>query len=74
LRENGNEWMTTREIADAVNEAKRYRRRQPGVVTAFQIHERTKNYEDLFERKGSRVRLRSWDYADAASSDSPSRT
>jgi hypothetical protein len=27
-------------------------------VTAFQIHGRTRNYDQLFERQGSEVRLR----------------
>jgi transcriptional regulator with XRE-family HTH domain len=59
LNENGNAWMTTREVADAVNRAKRYRRRVPGIVTPYQVHGRTKNYDEVFERKGARVRLRS---------------
>jgi len=58
LHEQGNVWMTTREIADAVNEAQRYRKtRTRGPITPFQIHGRTKNYDEVFERKGSRVRL-----------------
>jgi hypothetical protein len=51
--------MTTREIADAVNEAGRYRKkRTEGPVTPYQIHGRTKNCPEVFERKGARVRLR----------------
>jgi len=58
LHEQGNVWMTTREIADAVNEAQRYRKKRTrGPITPFQIHGRTKNYDEVFERKGSRVRL-----------------
>lgn len=58
LRERGNEWITTQELADAVNERARYRKRDGSTVTAFQIHGRTRNYGQLFERDGSQVRLR----------------
>jgi hypothetical protein len=57
LRAHGNPWMTTQEIADAVNERGRYRKKDGSAVTAFQIHGRTKNYSHLFDRDGSRVRL-----------------
>lgn len=58
LRASGIEWMTTQEIADQVNARGRYHKRDGSEVTAFQIHGRTRNYSDLFEREGSRVRLR----------------
>lgn len=58
LREHANGWMTTQEIADAVNERARYHRRDGFEVTAFQIHGRTRNYRPLFEREGSRVKPR----------------
>jgi transcriptional regulator with XRE-family HTH domain len=59
LDKRGNGWMTTRDIADAVNEAQRYRKETTSSpVTPFQIHGRTKNYDEVFERKGSHVRLR----------------
>jgi hypothetical protein len=58
LRNAGNRWMTTHEIAAEVNLARRYRTRKRTDVTAFQIHGRTRNYNALFERDGSRVRLR----------------
>jgi len=58
LRDAGNRWMTTHEIAAEVNLARRYRTREGTDVTAFQIHGRTRNYSTLFERDGSRVRLR----------------
>jgi hypothetical protein len=57
LRENGA--MTTAQLADAVNRAGRYRKRDGTPVTAFQIHGRTRNYSQLFEREGTTVRLRS---------------
>jgi hypothetical protein len=58
LRELGNAWMSTQEIADLVNERARYRKRDGSAVTAFQIHVRTRNYGYLFERQGSQIRLR----------------
>lgn len=58
LREAGNRWLTTTEIAERVNARGRYKKRDGTAVTAFQIHGRTKNYPALFERDGSRVRLR----------------
>jgi hypothetical protein len=58
LRETGNRWMTTREIADRVNARALYWKRDGSAVTAFQIHGRTRNYSDLFERESSSVRLR----------------
>ncbi|MEX1263848.1 MAG: GIY-YIG nuclease family protein [Actinomycetota bacterium] len=57
LREHGNPWMTTQEIADGVNERDRYRKRDGSAVTAFQIHGRTRNYGHIFDRQGSQVRL-----------------
>jgi len=50
--------MTTQELADAVNERGRYRKADGSSITAFQIHGRTRKYSDLFERRGSQVRLR----------------
>jgi hypothetical protein len=58
LRERGGGWMTTRELADAVNERGRYHKRDGSPVDDFQVHGRTKNYPQLFDRDGSRVRLR----------------
>jgi hypothetical protein len=58
LRGHGG-WMTTAEIADDVARRGRYKK-QDGTsnVTAFQVHGRTRNKPQLFERDGSRVRLR----------------
>lgn len=62
LRENGNRWMTTEELARAVARRKRYVKRDgTSKVTAFQIHGRTKesgSYAHIFERNGSKLRLR----------------
>jgi TDG/mug DNA glycosylase family protein len=57
LMENGNRWMTTRELADEVNRRGRYHKRNGSPVTAFQVHGRTRQYSSLFERQGSSVRL-----------------
>lgn len=51
-------WATTSEIADEVNRRGNYRKRAGTAVDSFQIHGRTKNYPQVFERDGSRVRLR----------------
>jgi len=57
LREAGNRWMTTTEIAEQVNARGQYRRRDGGPVTPFQVHGRTRQYRRLFARDGARVRL-----------------
>ena len=53
---NDNAWLTTHEIAEQVNRRGRYRRKNRSKVTDYQVHGSTKNYPDLFERKGSLVR------------------
>jgi hypothetical protein len=58
LREGGNRWRTTTEIADQVNRRMRYTKRDESKVTPFQIHGRTRQMREWFEREGSRVRLR----------------
>lgn len=57
LRDRGRP-MTTKELAVAVNEAGRYRKRDGSPVAPLQIHSRTRNYAHLFEREGARVSLR----------------
>lgn len=56
---NGNRWMSTTELASEVA-ARQVYIKQDGTsdVTAFQVHGRIKNYTELFERNGTRVRLR----------------
>lgn len=61
LREGGNAWMTTSDIAMAVNSRGRFHKQDGSEVTAFQVRRRTRNYAKLFERQGSRVRLRAID-------------
>jgi hypothetical protein len=58
LRDRVDRWMTCDELAALVNKRGRYRKRDGTPVTGFQAHGRTKNYAHLFERDGSRVRLR----------------
>lgn len=58
LSESADEWMTTAEIAALVTSRGRYHKGDRSPMTAFQIHGRTRNYSKLFERDGSRVRLR----------------
>jgi len=51
--------MTTQEIADVLNRNKLYQKRDGSDISAFQIHGRTKNYSNLFDRNGSIVSLKS---------------
>ncbi|WP_205461755.1 GIY-YIG nuclease family protein [Mangrovibacterium lignilyticum] len=50
-----NRWMSTQEIANELNTNKWYSKKDGSLITAFQIHGRTKNYKDLFERNGALV-------------------
>jgi hypothetical protein len=58
LTENGNVPMTARALADAVSDRGLYRKRDGSLVEINQIHARTNNYHDLFEKDGSLIRLR----------------
>jgi hypothetical protein len=58
LREHGNEWMTARELATEINGRALYQKRDGSAVETNQIHARTKNYSNLFEKTGSKIRLR----------------
>ena len=58
LSEHDNKWMTARELADIVNERKLYRKKDGTEVEINQVHARTTNYKKLFEKDGSRIRLR----------------
>ena len=60
LCENMHE-MTTQEIADEINQRRLYTKKDSTEVTAFQIHGRTRNYPQLFTRRGSWVGLVEWD-------------
>lgn len=50
--------MSTREIADALNRNKWYEKKDRSAITDFQIHGRTRNYPQFFDRNGSMVFLR----------------
>ena len=58
LRERGGAPMTARELADAVNERGLYRKRDGSPVEVNQVHARASNYEELFEKEGSHIKLR----------------
>ena len=50
--------MTSRELADAINEQALYRQKKGGLVPAGQISARMNRYRDLFERDpAGRIRL-----------------
>ena len=53
----GNSWLTTVELAGLVNRRGRYRKRDGSPVSSSQIHARTRNYSELFQRSGSLARL-----------------
>lgn len=57
LEEAGNEAMTARELADAVNRRGLYRKRDGSPVEVNQVHARVNNY-DLFEKSGPKIRLK----------------
>jgi HB1/ASXL restriction endonuclease-like protein with HTH domain len=58
LQENGNQPMTVRQLADAVNGRGLYRKRDGSPVEVNLVHARTSNYEALFEKNGPMIRLR----------------
>lgn len=57
LRENENEWMTVRQLADTINERGLYEKRDGSLVDPSQIHARANKYHAMFEKDGRRVRL-----------------
>ncbi len=58
LREHDGAPMTARELADAVTQRGLYRKRDGSPVEVNQVHARASNYEELFEKDGSLIRLR----------------
>ncbi|MGH8945015.1 MAG: hypothetical protein ACRDVL_02565 [Acidimicrobiia bacterium] len=58
LSDNGNKWITAGDLAAEVNRRNLYRMRDGRPVEASQIHARVRNYSHLFEKNGSRIRLR----------------
>lgn len=61
--------MSTTEIAKEINTRGSYTKRDGSPITAFQIHGRTRNYPQYFERNGSTVTL-----TDSASAATPKAT
>lgn len=49
--------MTTQQIASDLNKSKWYQKKDGSTITAYQIHGRTKNYANIFDRDGSTVSL-----------------
>lgn len=58
LAEHDNRWMTVREIADEANGRRLYRKKDGSDIEPNQIHARAKNYDQLFEKNGPEVRMR----------------
>jgi hypothetical protein len=56
LRQTGRP-MTTQEIADGLNENGWYQKKDNSLIQAFQIHGRTRNYANIFDRARSTVSL-----------------
>ena len=56
LQQTGRQ-MTTHEIAESLNKNKWYQKKDGSKITDFQIHGRTKNYPQLFNRNGATVSL-----------------
>ncbi|MDD3787613.1 MAG: HTH domain-containing protein [Petrimonas sp.] len=49
--------MTTQQIADDLNKNNWYQKKDRSKITAYQIHRRTNNYANLFNRNGTTVSL-----------------
>lgn len=57
LEENGVD-MSTKQIAEELNKRKIYSKKDGSLITDYQVHGRTKNYPNLFNRSGSIVSLK----------------
>jgi len=57
LKEKGAS-MSTNEIASELNKNKWYQKKDGSEISAFQIHGRTRNYPNIFDRQGSLVTLK----------------
>lgn len=58
LKEKGTS-MSTNEIASELNINKWYQKKDGSEISAFQIHGRTRNFPNIFDRQGSLVALKS---------------
>lgn len=56
LRQKGKP-MKTQQIADELNKNKWYEKKDHSIISAFQIHGRTRNYPHLFHQDGSTISL-----------------
>lgn len=56
LRQTGRS-MTTQQIADELNKNGWYQKKDGSAIGPFQIHGRTRNYSNIFDRDGSNVLL-----------------
>lgn len=55
----GEDGLTGRHLAGAINQQQLYRKRDGTAVRVNQIHARAHNYPEIFEKTGGRIRLRS---------------
>lgn len=58
LREQGEEWLTAKQIAELVNKRGRYRKGDGSEMRASQISARVRKYPHLFDWDGPRLRLK----------------
>jgi hypothetical protein len=58
LSERGSQGLTARELADAVNRRRLYRKRDGSSVEVNQVQARVNNYGSLFTKEGTLIRLR----------------
>ena len=61
LNEKGTS-LSTNEIATELNKNKWYKKKDGSEISAFQIHGRTRNYPNIFDRQGSLVTFKKWDF------------
>ena len=59
LKEKGTS-LSTIEIAAELNKNGWYQKKDGSEISAFQIHGRTKNYPNIFDRQGSFVTIKKW--------------
>src|SRR4051794_1433986 len=64
LEENRNQWLEAKDIAHHINRQSLYRRADGAAIDSSQIQARTNHYQHLFEKQGSRIRMRLDEEAD----------
>jgi hypothetical protein len=57
LGDSGAEWMTVREVAEAINGRRLYEKRDGSPVDPSQVHARANKYRSMFEKDGRKLRL-----------------